>query len=139
MFPGAFADKADREKDMAAVTVRELSALTERESVYIHTGEAYRAAVRHLAMNFLAILIVIPLFITVAGLAQMYFYRMRRILVQVGPRLPNVTDRAMLELLRDSLRLALSAGRTYQHFTFSKKVAAATLEEMDETIDSINF
>lgn len=135
MVPSVFAD-ISREPAMAAVTLSEVSALTERESVYWYFGGAFKSARRHVALFVLLPFLLLVVFV----LAQAFPYRMRAILDELLPRLPRVTDKAVLGFLRDLLSVTLCVAVFYRPFCIiSRGVMASVVEDLDETVDSLNF
>jgi hypothetical protein len=118
-----------------SVTAQDVSAWSERESLYFLIGTAFRSARQRIATY-----LFLPfLFLAVLGLAQCYPWTMRRMLNDVRPALPHVEDVEALTFLRDALRLALSVGRFYAHFCVFTSAMNDVLDETDETIDSISF
>lgn len=120
---------------MPAVTAQDVSAWSERESLYVFVGAACRSASKRLiGILFLPFLLVFSFI-----LAQLYPISMRKTLREVTPRLPFVDDREVLMAARDAFKLSLGAGHFYSRACVARSSMRAVLEDIEETIDSLDL
>lgn len=121
--------------DMTAATIQDVSAFTERESVFWYFVGAIHSAARSVFTWFF-----LPFFLLGAILlAQVYPSRILAALRRVNAVLPNIQDPDELILLRDILRLAYGAGRFYRRLCLFRGSMQLAMEELDDTIDSLNL
>ncbi len=123
------------EDAMTAVTLQDVSAYAERESVFWYFTGAMNSAMRSMVMWLFLPFLLIGAVI----LAQLYPFRILATLRQLNAALPCIDDDEELELIRDMLSLAYAAGKFYQRLCVFRGRMHAALEECDETLDSLKM
>ncbi|HVY80742.1 MAG TPA: hypothetical protein VG994_07165 [Steroidobacteraceae bacterium] len=120
---------------MTAATIQDVSALTERESVFWYYVASINATMRNVVMWCF-----VPFFLVGALiLAQLYPWRILKVLGLLKGVLPSIQNNDDLKLIRDMLRLAYGAGRFYRRLCLFRSSMQLALDELDEMIDSIAF
>lgn len=120
---------------MTAAIWHDVSALTERESVFWYLQATVKSVTRNLVM-ILALPFLLPL---VLFFAQVIPFRLLKATKKLNNVLPNVSDKDELTLVRDILALYSSAARFYGWFCLFPWKMAEAREELCDTIDSIEF
>jgi hypothetical protein len=120
---------------MTAATICDVSALTERESVFWYLSGLIRSAVHSMAMWIL----LPPFLFGAAILAQFFPWRVLKVLRNVNARLPSVQDNEELTLIRDVLILLKKSGNLYRRLCLFRRKFDEACEEISETIDSLNL
>jgi hypothetical protein len=120
---------------MTTATLDNVSGFTERDSFFLHFAEAAKSAAKNTATWLFLPFCLVGAVI----LAQFYPSHALKFVERLNARLPDITDKDELELIRDVLKLAYGTGRFYGHFSLVRRSSKEAQWEISETIDSIEF
>jgi hypothetical protein len=120
---------------MTTATLQDVSGYTERDSLFWYFAATIRAAGRSVVTWFIVPFGLLGAII----LAQIFPWRILKLVKSVNCALPKVKDADDLEFLRDMLKLAYGSACFYRHFCVFRGAIQEAVIELDESIDSIDL
>lgn len=124
---------------MSAVTMNEVSAMAESDSIFWYVAGTAKTARKHLRLVQL-IVVLPPLAVASFAIAQAFPAKALKLVRGLNQVLPNCKSSSDLAFARDILHLARAAGNYYKRLcVWNRAKMTESLEEIEEMIESIDF
>ena len=123
----------------ATVAIENFARVAEQDNYLFNVLGLVRSGLRWWVAVVIRVLLSPIMYPLIFVLAQFSPFVIRKHLQTIVPHLPEITDRASLQWLKDAFTLYYFSLKEYRPFCFFRGRLDALLDDLDEDIDSLAF